>query len=1253
MKYGDLFTLNPIETVIQIQHADQEDKAARLVETFVITPSLGDAIEHLVIPQLDFDSGVEGKGIFVVGNYGTGKSHVMSFLSLIAEDAAYLDRVRDPDWRPKLARFAGRYRVRRCEIGGSLDTLYGIITRELEALGRRVGIQGFTFADQRQLTSVKSELLRFMQAFDSVCPNHGVLLVVDEVLNYLRSRDDASLVLDMEVLRSLGEFCNGSRFAIMLGVQEMLFNNPRFSHIADDVNRVRQRFHDFVIDSKSVSQLVEQYLFAKSGTQREQIRELMQRQTRLYEVVGTDLERFVALFPAHPSFVDEFQKVSVVERREVLTVLTQEARKLQDREVTADRLELITPDRYWKHIEQDTGLNANQAVRQVKGIVSVLSEKIRAGLPDTEDKPAAQRLIEGLAVHRLTTPGITDPVGMTPEQLKNNLLWYTPIPMQDATFLTSAAKRLLDRIRDAANGQFLVESDTSGQYYIDPTRVRDFEQEVRTRAAVLPNHVVQRYLNEIVTRALELDNEQPVQENRLWNYGLIWASRNVERPGWLFFGYPNQRSTARPPKDFYLFMIPSTRITGNSGEDIPNAPDEAYWFFEDFPPARYEIGDDTAQPSVPETFLDFLRLYAAAREIAKGCPRGDEETAFTNIARKYLGILAPAFAENAGDWVSVQWNGQRKRLKEWVMAIDPGKAMATFRTKLDAVSESMFAPHFEDEYREYPAFEVRIQERTRHQNAQAAIETLCEVGMQTQTGWAVLRALGLAKDETIMLDQSPWLAKLRKRLKPLQANQVLNHSDLFERVDDKWWFKGECIEAEWLHVVIAAGIRTGDLVVYGPNNKRFDAANLKEFYYEIKTFDDILRVGKPSEIPYDQWRRLFELFGINTGLLATPGTHDEAIREFSKAVQETINDMIETERAYSTRPPFLQEETAQRLHSWCESFGKVQRALETYLQPINTKAKMRNLKMTDVEIEMLAEHLHTAKALIALQKLLQETQVASNLGAIDRFRAILDERSDDFTKKAEVVVAELNAVCADPTTLEERKEALTTAIADAVASALAAYQSLHKKHRLDADGDERKQRLVGSAELKRLNRLARIGSLSHNKLKEVHDRLDGLVTCKGCTDQEVLNNARSLCPKCSFNPKELKSDEAALDVLVNCEDRVRQIEEEWTAELLKDLKDPAVRSSIELLPASHRDLIEDFVEAKTLPEEITDEFINAVNLALSGLKRRAVKAKDFVESVLGHGEPLRADEVVQRLNEWLKAEIGSDNRNAVRFVLEE
>jgi hypothetical protein len=321
MKYSDLFTLNPIETVIKIDPADKKSEAKRLVEAFVITPSLSEAFETIALPQLDLENPTEGKGIFVVGNYGTGKSHVMSFLSIIAEDASYLPGVHSESWRARFGSFAGKYKVKRCQIAASRMNLYQIVAEQLGLLAKDCGFD-FNFRDQREFSNVKDEFRRFMVAFDAACSGKGVLLIVDELLHFLQSRSDSELVLDLSVLQALGEFSDSQRFVFIAGLQQSLFNNPRFNNVATDLNRVKQRFYDLVIDSKGVGQLIEQYLFQKNASQRSEINALLLKQAPLYEIIGPEIEQFTKLFPAHPSFIAEFERVFVVERREILTVLS-------------------------------------------------------------------------------------------------------------------------------------------------------------------------------------------------------------------------------------------------------------------------------------------------------------------------------------------------------------------------------------------------------------------------------------------------------------------------------------------------------------------------------------------------------------------------------------------------------------------------------------------------------------------------------------------------------------------------------------------------------------------------------------------------------------------------------------------------------------------------------------------------------------------------------------------------------------------
>ena len=90
MKYSELISFNPIEDVIQLTTADNVDKAREYVKTYVMSDTMAEGLQAPVIDQLQMDEVIDNKGVLVVGNYGTGKSHLMSVISAISNDAENL-----------------------------------------------------------------------------------------------------------------------------------------------------------------------------------------------------------------------------------------------------------------------------------------------------------------------------------------------------------------------------------------------------------------------------------------------------------------------------------------------------------------------------------------------------------------------------------------------------------------------------------------------------------------------------------------------------------------------------------------------------------------------------------------------------------------------------------------------------------------------------------------------------------------------------------------------------------------------------------------------------------------------------------------------------------------------------------------------------------------------------------------------------------------------------------------------------------
>jgi DNA replication protein DnaC len=84
MKYSELIQFQPIESVIELRQANKAAKARELVSTYVISDDMADRLCSLVFPQLQYAKPQDNLGLLIVGNYGTGKSHLMSVISSIA-----------------------------------------------------------------------------------------------------------------------------------------------------------------------------------------------------------------------------------------------------------------------------------------------------------------------------------------------------------------------------------------------------------------------------------------------------------------------------------------------------------------------------------------------------------------------------------------------------------------------------------------------------------------------------------------------------------------------------------------------------------------------------------------------------------------------------------------------------------------------------------------------------------------------------------------------------------------------------------------------------------------------------------------------------------------------------------------------------------------------------------------------------------------------------------------------------------------
>jgi hypothetical protein len=118
------------------------------------------------------------------------------------------------------------------------------------------------------------------------------------------------------------------------------------------------------------------------------------------------------------------------------------------------------------------------------------------------------------------------------------------------------------------------------------------------------------------------------------------------------------------------------------------------------------------------------------------------------------------------------------------------------------------------------------------------------------------------------------------------------------------------------------------------------------------------------------------------------------------------------------------------------------------------------------------------------------------------------------------------------------------------------------------------------------------------------------------------------------------------------DDELDRMIEDWTATLLTNLEAPTTHGNLDLLKPEPRKLVDAFLKERKLPDELSQDFIHALQEVLSGLVKVAVKTEDLRAALRKGGSPVTPVEMKKRFEEYLDELTKGHEPGKVRIVLE-
>lgn len=897
MKYGDLIQFEPLETVLQLRAANDQKTAENMVKTYVISDEMAERLTDIIFPQLQFNTPLDNKGILIVGNYGTGKSHLMSVVSSIAEHEELAGLINHSKVAKEAKSIAGQFKVIRTEVSAASEmSLRDIVTSELTDNLAEIGVY-YLFPAANKVTNHKACFEDMMAKFHDIYPNHGLLFVVDELLDYLDSRGDQQVVQDLGFMREIAESCSELKFRYIAGIQEAIFDSHRFQFISDRIRRVKDRFEQVFIARNDIKYVVSERLLKKTIDQQAHIRNYLTPFAKFYGNMNEQMDEFIRLFPVHPDYIDIFERVTAVEKRQILKSLSISMNKCLSDEIPTDYPGLIAYDSYWKELCTDASYRTLTDIRDVINVSDVLQDRINRSFTRPAYKEMALRIINALSLHRLTVNDIHSPMGATAQELRDTLCLYQPgiedLGGDPADDLLSLVETVLREIHKTVSGQFISGNPDNHQYYLDLKKTDDFDAIIDQRAETLSPEALNRAYHKALYNILECSDLPQTDYRNLWGNEIEWRERMSGRMGWLFFGTPKERSTAYPPRDFYLYFI--------QPYDTPKFKDD-------------KLADEVQfyLSGLDEEFKSSLEKYAAAIDLA-GTASGHAKATYEAKANSFQRIMNKWLQEHMSSAFEVTYSGKRKAMMEWVKGQSVrdrvglgGNERINFRDMINTIAGICLAPHFESIAPEYPAFSVLVTNRNREQYAKDAIRVISG-GNSTKQATAILDALQLLDIDRITPGQSKYTQSILNQLKQKPHGQVVNRAEILETVHGADYLHPASyrLETEWVAVLLTSLVYSGDIVLAIPGNK-FDASKLSELANTpVNDIAAFKHIEQPKDWNLPGLQALFELLDLPPGLAIEISQNKEgSISALQDRISEKVKKLVSTLYNLRDRLPF-------------------------------------------------------------------------------------------------------------------------------------------------------------------------------------------------------------------------------------------------------------------------------------------------------------------------------------------------------------
>lgn len=1223
MQYRELIQFDPINEVVKFERLDNADYRKSLVRNFVFS----EAYEKTIIPELcrnlDYTASYETFGLQIVGNYGTGKSHLMSLFSLIAEDAELLPLVQNDSVQQVLGNIAGKYKVIRFELGSD-DELWKLVCYQIDKALSEWRIN-YSILNDNTPDQYSDKLRRMLAHFEQAFPDKGLMIVIDEMLSYLKGRSGADRInRDLAVLQALGQMSDHSKFRMVFGVQELIYNAPEFAFASNMLNKVNDRFRQIQITKQDVQFVVQQRLLRKDDNQKEIIRKHLMKFTEFFSDMHAHLNEYVNLFPVNPSYFENFQQIKIGKsQREVLKTLSRKFGEIKDEEVPTSEPGLICYDSYWEEL-QTSEMQTYPDVRRVTEIMGTIHQKIDENFTGARTKrvPLAKRIANACAI-KILQDSLEKTNGVTAENLVDDLCYLDEHTL-DREFLIDTMNTTARQIVTATVGQYFEKNETNQEYHLRVEGGVNYEQKIKDFAATMSEDNKDSHFFNFLVEYLPIDVEQYRREFKIFRHSIDWKSHKTMVDGYIFMGHPNERSTTHPQQNFYIYFMP---IFNKTNMKCGDESDSIY------------VNLD----KVSDEMKNQLELYAAAESLIKSVD-SSQKPFYQQFKKSYEDRLKTIFHEEFTSKVEIVYLGE-------VQTVSFANTIGNSKEQIISdIASTLLEDYFCQIMPDYPKFTLLHAPLTANNKATLLKSARMKIANSTQPnrdGEAILSGLGLYQDNQLSIEGSIYAQSIKEKLEKKGEGQVLNRDEIIYRFykdwEDDWRSKEFHIDADLVFIVLSAMVAVGEIEIDLPG-LNVNAANLREIIdLPADSFHSFSHIRKPKNMNLALVRKIFmAIVGKDlTSQLSNPETYTELVSKSSKIAASAVKLSHDIGAGiYLENIPIISQEDGDQLKARLDPL----RTFCDRLQTFNTQAKLRNLP-ADWTSESLQPIFDTIPEIAKIHRtLLFVDDFRERLSYLNQTQQyMVSEEMRDRVATSMAKMTDVIASMSDEGKVQAYKDELDTLRKEYAEWYISEYKRMHITELQDSE----KRRLQQSNE----NRVCEA------IISADHDRgyfSQGAEYTEWSRKMMLLNMANinttleavMRTPYVGFNP--LQYDGVELPDLGQLKEELEGIYNKIETSLSEMLKDEELLDNKDILDSSELGLLNRFISGgEQLDPANATRLAEIVAKLHQGLRKIHITDADLRNAF---NRPLTPKEAIKEFERLIKNAVGSGDDSNVRII---